>query len=328
MKKRLLLGLLPAILALSSCAGTATNNEVKEEGFFQEDTLIRDDLFAKSESVFLDKGTKKLPLIDETGPKIGVQKSIEYTYRANQCVAFRFVAAVKLTDLAEASVQWDRAVYTNEGAVHNPIIGTLNVEKAYETIVDGDASISASSLGDYTHFVTYTLRNVPVTNQDYVVTASLTVNGVSNDKVVASSIDLTRQVSFPKDTTGYFLSGTFNGKPGVVLNQDRLKGNNDKAAFAKHVHEGDSFLAVKNKPSEKSFKIYPSSVSANTTLFSKDGNQIVAKSDNDVAFLFSNDGNLYAGNVWYYISGEMNGWAESTDAASGYIFTYDEESDS
>ena len=326
MKTKLLLGLLPAILALSSCAGVAPKDEVENFEFFQEDTLIHNELFDDSQSVFLAKAIKNLAPVDSSEPRIGVQKSTAYTYKDKSCVAIRFVAAVNLPNIEEASVQWDRAVYTDSGSVHNSISGLLDVEKAYTTISDDNGDVSISSYPGYTHFVTYTVRNVPVANENYVVTASLTVNGISNNKTVATSIDLSRQVAFPNGTTGYFLAGTFNGQPGVVKNQDLLRGGNDKAAFARYIRRGDSFLAVHAE--ENYFKIYSNEINANNTLFSRTNNKIVAESDGDRIFYFSNDGNLYSGQVWFYLAGDMNNWVETTEQADGYIFSYDDESDS
>ena len=333
-------------MALSACAGVApqidgsrndepksneSQNNVEQFDLFEEDTLIHEELFEQSASSFINKEILKLPYIDETGPKIGVQ-SASYKKGDEDFKAIRFVAAINLDGkvLSDVNIVWDRAVYTDGGAVHNSIIGEKQAEKIYETIYDGNDQISAPS--GYTHFVTYTVRNVPAANDDYVVTVSLSIDGVSNNKVCASSIDLERQVSFDKNETGYFLTGTFNNKPGVVKNLDKLRGNNDKAAFARYLKAGDSFLAVKNKPDENSFKIYSNTVINNTDLFTvtdyETNNKIVAKNDGDVVFLFSNDGPLYAGKVWFYLSGNMNNWVVGTDNASGYIFNFNEETDS
>ena len=346
MKKKLFLVLIPAIMALSACAGAApqidgsrndepksneSQNNVEQFDLFEEDTLIHEELFEQSASAFINKEIMKLPYVDETGPKIGVQ-SASYKVGNEDFKAIRFVAAINLDGkvLSDVNIVWDRAVYTDGGAVHNGIIGVKTAEKIYETIYDGNDQISAPS--GYTHFVTYTVRNVPAENDNYVVTASLLIDGVSNNKVCASSIDLERQVSFDKGTTGYFLTGTFNNKPGVVKNLDKLRGDNDKAAFARHLKAGDSFLAVKNKPDENSFKIYPNTIVNNTDLFTvteyETNNKIVANNDGDIVFFFSNDGTLYTGTVWFYLSGNMNSWATNTDNASGYIFSYNEEADS
>lgn len=327
MKAKLLLGLLPAILALSSCAGVAPKDEVENFEFFQEDTLIHDELFDDSQSVFLTKAIKNLAPVDSSEPRIGVQKSTTYTYNATSCVAIRFVAAVNLPNIEEASVQWDRAVYTDSGSVHNSISGLLDVEKAYTTISDDNGDVSISSYPGYTHFVTYTVRNVPVDHEDYVVTASLTVNGVSNNKTVATSIDLTRQVAFPKDTTGYFLAGTFNGNPGIAIEEEYFVGENDKTAFVRGMKEGDSFLVVLNNPSTNHFEIFSDSISVNDTLFKKENHKIVAKSDGDFLLIFSKDGNLYSDTAYFYLWGSVNGWKGDGPAnAEGCIFSYDEES--
>ena len=72
MKKKLFLGLIPAILALSACAGAAPEDKADEANVFLEDTLLHEELFEQSAPTF-NKEIQKLPYVDETGPLIGVQ---------------------------------------------------------------------------------------------------------------------------------------------------------------------------------------------------------------------------------------------------------------
>ena len=159
MKKKLFLVLIPAIMALSACAGVApqidgsqndepksneSQNNVEQFDLFEEDTLIHEELFEQSASAFINKEIMKLPYIDETGPKIGVQ-SASYKKGDEDFKAIRFVAAINLDGkvLSDVNIVWDRAVYTDGGAVHNNIIGEKQAEKIYETIYDGNDQISA-----------------------------------------------------------------------------------------------------------------------------------------------------------------------------------------
>ena len=123
MKKKLFLVLIPAIMALSACAGAAPqidgsrNNEpksneslnnVEQFDLFEEDTLIHEELFEQSASAFINKEIMKLPYIDETGPKIGVQ-SASYKVGNEDFKAIRFVAAINLEGkaLSDVNIVWE-----------------------------------------------------------------------------------------------------------------------------------------------------------------------------------------------------------------------------
>lgn len=221
MKKLVLLALLAGSM-LASCATAAKvdANHAKADGLAGvfEDTDAHDEIFADA---WLDFGPKKTdpdpeavdPIEDDI--PIGVQyreyEKDEVNYRA-----IRFIAAVGESDTAV----WERAVW------YNDVEGTENDFKAamayaskpssasYERLRNGASHLytieqfNLARSTSYHHFVVYTLGDIPMTEalNGYNVTVSLTLNGSSHSKIVATTIDQTTQFAYAytDKTAGFF----------------------------------------------------------------------------------------------------------------------------
>lgn len=234
MKKRLLLAVLPALLALSGCKSLDFGNAEKAD-LFKEDTLAHEEIFGGAEEIgYFGKQTimNRNPGQAITTPKIGYQ--IRY---ADSKLAIRFVAAIN--DL-NVEAYWKRGVAAPDGTeVASFSNETQQVTKYYRTITDGPSTITAGEgeYAGYTGFVVYTLYNIPYsTVKDNYVAAYLslvgdedgeddgnggTYNVKANSVALAVSIereteeagetDLKNVFTFDPTVTGYFLEGTIGG---------------------------------------------------------------------------------------------------------------------
>ena len=184
MKKKILLAVLPALLVLSACQA---GPKAKDNNLFLEDTLAHDEIFG---NVALEArslqprrlGEDPVEHPDADNFAIGVQSQVENT----GYISFRFVAAVRFasSELDPTQAVWSRKVsYTNGNA--KKVFGTFPSTTAYTKISNGGSAYtiddynSAHELtGDnqFTHFVVYTLRNVPVDSNDYYVSTYLTLS--------------------------------------------------------------------------------------------------------------------------------------------------------
>ena len=97
MKKRFLLGILPALLALSSCTFMESATVVKGNEFL-EDTLAHDELFAGQRALQPKRAIGDIENPDtDSDPAIGIQSIVQ-----DGKVSFRFVAAVAFDTCASA----------------------------------------------------------------------------------------------------------------------------------------------------------------------------------------------------------------------------------
>ena len=103
MKKKLLLGLIPVLMALSACNGVGPNEET-----FLEDTTAHTELFGEAEE-FTPVRKNAAPL---TTPELGYQISYD---EANSKIAIRFVAKVD-NPVSVTSALWKRGVAAADGS--------------------------------------------------------------------------------------------------------------------------------------------------------------------------------------------------------------------
>lgn len=277
MKNKLFLGLLPALLVLTSCQ---TAPKVEPKVNFEnviEDTEAHDEIFGQSKSEFYQIGVRKLdiPLTPDDNdliPAIGVQTKVDDKGNSNpfdDTISIRFVAAVKLADYASASVVWTRTMYDDGGdVVSGKETDTFTSSRGYQSIASADAdpldenpdelTISAfnSAHGtDYTHFVVYTMRNIPcVSAEFYYLNAYVTVNGSVSSKELAFRVDKRIILSFNNDQTGYFLVDNENN---VVEVNESIKGSN-LAAFST-VLKYDGYFSIVEKGASL-FKVHNASL--------------------------------------------------------------------
>ena len=282
MKKRLLLCLLPAILALSSCTSLrATAATVTPNGGLDnivEDTEAHDEIFGESGSLGQSIGVRKLaipvnPDHDDSIPAIGIQSKVDDKgdeNALNDTVSIRFVAAVKLADYASASVVWTRTMYNSDGSV---VTGKEEDDypsvKAYQSIAaenanESDPDPDVLTIDDfnqaprntaYTHFVVYTMSNIPLfLYNECFLNAYVTVNNSVSSKELAVRVDRNIVLSFDKNQTGFFLVDDENN---VVQVNEEIKGSN-LAAFTTNL-KCDGYFSIAEKD-DSFFKVYDPSV--------------------------------------------------------------------
>lgn len=279
MKKRLFLGLFPALLVLASCQATPKIEPKAVLDNIVEDTEAHDEIFGQSKDGFYQIGVKKLdipltPDQDDSIPAIGIQSKVDDndtpSNPMDDTVSIRFVAAVKLADSASASVVWTRTMYNNDGSVFTgKEEKNYPSTKAYQTIAAANANESdpepdvltieafnaAPRNTAYTHFVVYTMTNIPlVAYGNCFLNAYVTVNDSVSSKELAARIDRGIILSFDKDQTGFFL---VDDEKKVVQVDESIKGSN-LAAFSTDLNCDGYFSIVEKEDSF--FKVHDPSV--------------------------------------------------------------------
>ena len=203
MKKKFLIAIIPALLALSACQGGA--QEKVDKNLFLEDTLAHEEIFGDINFSDLMPKASKLgqPGIRKLGsdpvehpdldPAIGVQSKVE----SAGYISFRFVAAVEFTkeNIGPTNAQWTRTVSKKDGSSYPKDTGNIECTTAYTSLSsDGDPytiddfNEAQDPDSTYTHFVVYTLRNVPVDSNDYFVSAYLTLSGVGGLSLTSKAV--------------------------------------------------------------------------------------------------------------------------------------------
>lgn len=255
MKRKFLFAVIPALLVLSSCG---VKPSAKIEPNFFEDTLAHEEVFAQDEPGLINQLVRKAvdPVVDPSAPSIGVQSHVNQ----DNSISIRFVGAVTLTEGNEASVSavWTRTMYN---ALGDAAKGTAQkpCKTAYTVLKDGDSTLSIQEFNafrstTYTHFVVYTMLNIPSTYSSWYLNAFLTVDGVSS-KAVSTTVDQSVQTAFDSSYT-YFLRGTIGGVQQDLPMDKELAGANanDHASFSISLKKNDSFKLVVSTPSQ--YKIF------------------------------------------------------------------------
>lgn len=259
MKKKYLLGLLPALLALSACNGLS-QPEKEQKNILLEDTLAHDEIFDgkafEERSLAPQKLLSTRSMSDpdpvehpDNDPVIGVQSFVDGDY-----VSFRFVAAVSFTTGAEGNLgpttaSWRRTVSkvtttnTETGAytlTYPKDTADFAVTKAYLSLSASGGSYSIGQFNEahgnssYTHFVVYTLRNVPiVANEDYYVCAYLTLSdGVSLvTKAIAVNSRQSLKATHDRYLGAFFLTGSFTDTPVMATSSRSTMDSDARATF-------------------------------------------------------------------------------------------------
>ena len=259
MNRKILLAVLPAILVLSACQASP---KVEANNLFLEDTLAHEEIFGNVELEARSLQPRRLddPIEhpDTNNFSIGVQSQSENT----GYISFRFVAAVRFADseLDPTQAVWSRTVSYTNGNVKKAF-GTFPSANAYKKISNGGSAYSIDDYngahgltGDnaYTHFVVYTLRNVPVDSNDYYVSTYLTLStkeGESGGKELTSkavAINASETAKFVYDLGNnggmFFLEGIIGGSQKIVKATTIREGGN-KASFENvNLVAGDSFV--------------------------------------------------------------------------------------
>ena len=217
MKKRFLIGILPALMVLSACAGVAP----QKANVLLEDTLAHEEIFGGGEEFEPLKLNAPRKENENPTPAPLAMSSIGVQYRGlqNGTYAIRYVVAI--SDLDVTAV-WTRDIGKPNG--DRPKDGqTLKVtcDKAYRALSASGGVEIPSSLGDYKGFVVYTLRNIPEADVNSYLFAYLTIS--NENETVKSMGRITRlggNNTFKINTdsmNGYFLQGNINGSSDPVM---------------------------------------------------------------------------------------------------------------
>ena len=348
MKSKNLLFLLPALLVLSSCQAVPQANNLKED-ILIEDTLAHDEIFGND---FIGRKIAPNKLGDDpvshpdSDAAIGVQTKVDdkgTVSTADDLISFRFVAPVKFEEgqLAPTTAVWTRTVSKPDGSEYPMDTATYECTEAYTQLEEGAGVYTIAQFNeaqepdtDYTHFVVYTLRNIPLeTYGDYFVSAYLTLSGEGGvnqvSKAVVSTVNpATYQAAYVAADGHYYLDGTFNGTPGIIP-ATSVRADGNKANFNNlDLVAGDTFVIKEFYNS----KLYVHSFAEMATYDGNDkiascfeadgsGNVKVKESKGGSYDLYFNSSNRlytaenapYGVHNGYYIKGSMNSWAQ--DAA-------------
>ena len=306
MKKKFLLGIIPALLALSSCAGLGPKEDVKEDDLFIEDTLAHEEIFGESKIELQDyKSPLKRPPMGISTPIYGVQ------YQDSEEVGkihMRFIAAIWLDDPSH-TVKWTRTMYKGHdngdqsGHVFKEELD-VGCSKAYTSLANGSekpltiADINeqyGDEYNEYNYFVVYTMLNIPEeTYSDYSIRANIIINDLPFYQGIAATVGGNANAVFDMSLTGHFISGKFGDSrasyaPEYDDEKGETKGDNNAVYYNVTLEEGDTFALV-----------YYDEVN---NVFLLNG----TARDGDIGYYFSNDQKTmttrYAGTYNIYLNG-------------------------
>lgn len=311
---------IPALLVLSACqAGPKANDKI-----FVEDTLAHEELFGAVDFGGINKNIRKLDPVThpDNDPTIGVQFSPEVNGKVN----IRFVAAVTFTseNITPTVAKWTRTVSKPDGTAYAKDTGEFECKTAYTSLsTNGDPYTIQQFNQDhnnstYTHFVVYTLRNVPVTSYgDYYVCAYLTLSqGVSQtSKALATTVNGASQFAFDAANGYYYLDGVIGGSNKVVAPTKLGDGNKaefDDITFA----EGDNFVI-------KGF------INTKLTIHAAD---YLKGANNPIRYYFDCTNNsitsVFAGKYDLFVNNDSQLWSnvDSVSDTNRYLYCYIENS--
>ena len=251
MKRKFLLGIIPALMVLSACAGAQQTKKNKE--LFLEDTYAHEEIFGEAKTAG-NLGVRKTTNPESVKkPKIGIQwMKSDDADNGSTTIDIRYVAAISSLDV---QATWFRGVakpdsncpkkfYDDEKSEFYTKDSTIG----YESINDGGHVTKATDAGDgYNFFVVYTLRNIPYLECRHGYMAaylelhdSETGDLIISSDIVAVCIDQSHHFSFTdsdldKDGTpgidgdGYFIEGSLNGDSTAIIPLNDSVEGTDKA---------------------------------------------------------------------------------------------------
>lgn len=324
MNRKIFLGLLPTLMALTACGGVTP--KAYEPELFLEDTEAHEELFGSlAEPTTPIKSIRnEYEPVGSGEPLVGIQ-SKEYTTLGVKYIAIRFVAALDLDNPLTAVMAWERTMYAPDGSKSKSYDANLPCTKLYTQVYDGSSQIDVGSVpGDYNRFVMYTMRNIPLNNYgNHYLNVSLSLDGVLS-KTVSTSVDQTKQMAFPYNQSGYFLYGNFN-QYNHVIPQDvttlddgepDTEGNNYASFTLANLRANDEFVMV-NKAAN-TFKVFDYSCLKGESLvhFANDNDSVKTNFSGSYILYLNKSYELYTGSTLsrpdgYYLTGDFVGetWA-------------------
>ena len=337
MKRKCLLLAIPVLMVLSGCnqlssyaaAGTKAN-------LFVEDTLAHEEIF--EDAGLKGPAIRQLAPVDSRAPAIGIQTKVDNkgtdADESDDTISIRLVAAITVKEggLSDTTATWTREMhysrdwYQHEGAILRDE-DSLECTTAYTSITDNGAPLAISTFNTangttHTHFVAYTMRNIPLqTYHDCYLLASLDVVNSSDSsynaqsRIMAAKVDGGVKFSFETPTSDFFLAGTIGGAPKIVAKDNPTRGDGNAASFTTDLSANDSFVVVQKEGS--TFKVWDGSCLDGdySTYFAKDNNRVKAKSAGNFRFYLNTSNKIYASSpcsnnvgTTYYLRGDMSDW--------------------
>lgn len=318
MKKKFLIAIIPALLVLSSCANINNATVVKGNEFL-EDTLAHDEIFSNEKLEVPSLQPKRTnddpvdhPKADEFA--IGVQSQVE----TEGHISFRFVAAVRFaeSELDPTQAAWRRTVsYANGDA--RKATSDIACAKAYKKISNGGGSYSIDDYNSaheltgenqFTHFVVYTLRNVPVDANNYYVSAYLKLSPKAeggktlDSKAVAINADKSQKYVYTANLGTSFAVLTHNATD-TIINTTNVRASSNDDKFQKSgltLASGDTFVI-------KEFH--------DTHLYVK-GSEVITGDNNPAGYYFSDNSGVikvnYAGTFNLFLNKDNQLWINAS----------------
>ena len=242
MNKKLLLIVLPALMAISGCSKLSVRpvnnaNENPVNDIMAEDTLAHEELFGEAKEIedlgLVRTNPRKLDPLTADDVKVGYQIKYSDNGEDPDTISIRFVAAIKDSGV---NAYWSRGLAQAngyEGAAPDGEHWKFKFSDTsehlsstvYTRLTSDGTPIEAGVAGDYLEyegFVIYTLRNIPYeTYKDSYLAAYVTLvdkTSPSNwirSQGVAVKIERDGAASknrfyFDASYTGHFLEGTIN----------------------------------------------------------------------------------------------------------------------
>lgn len=244
MKKKLLLGLIPTLLVLSSCQVVPKIAPKASFDNIVEDTEAHDEIFGESKLVGdlrirkTYDGEVELPEEGDTALlSLGIQTKVNDKGTVDESddeISIRFVGAIKVVDensdgdvddadLALTTAAWYRTIFKDDGTV-SVASAVKECSKAYTSLaapndVEGDETpdniltieeFNAGKVGrTYTHFVVYTLLDIPLaTYGNYYVVVDLETN-TNGSMELATTIDQATQFTFAPNINAHPLNNHY-----------------------------------------------------------------------------------------------------------------------
>ncbi len=292
---------------LASCATAAKVgvNHAKADDLagIIEDTDAHEEIFGDQGLPFAG-GPKKTAYSGNIG--LGVQKKDN----GDDTVSVRFIAAVTLGegDVAGTGAVWTRAVWNGSTGGVRKASTTKTSTKAYTSLYDGSDSLYPISTYNtehstsHTHFVVYTLLNIPAANASDYITAYVTVDSKPSD-VVATTTDLSTNFTFPKAKIDQGYVGIKKTSSGFsVVDRDPDAGGNHARFVGVSLDAGDDFLIM--NACEDYFAVHGFdmiNLADSTDHFSQEGSSQFANAKNASTYnLFLSSG--YETNNWIYVN--------------------------
>ena len=328
MNKKLLLLVIPAFMALSSCT-YMEHATVAKNFVFIEDNLAHEEIFGEAEVG--GPAVKRMPVVDnKANYKVGYQIHFDDKGDAdasNDEISIRFIAAI---NAEYTQMRWSRGVTDGAGQESRPF-SDHRYDEALDKDVYFDSKVVYTHLAngagndemtagedpfnDYTGFIIYSVLGIPYeANKDSYLGVTLKLTPAEGEAVQTDfyAVKIKKNAggdasadafSFSKNKSGFFLAGTISGRTRTVNSDSSFKGDNP-AAFDTDFVANDSFLVIQKE--SNMFKIWDSRcitsdpTNGTARFFEDDDGRIKVVNGGDIRLFLNGSDELWSDNVSPY----------------------------